>query len=192
MNTRVMAACDQSVSLLQRYCREQGDGLVQLAQHLAALFAADGQLLIAASANMQTIARQLASQFVFRLSFERPALPALCLGNDQILRQRMASAGRADQIMLRHYRAINSDNHLVLILSDGGDSGALSALAEEVQENGQKLALLCADRDHDELAGLDVGICIDLGTDSPPRRLELAQFSGHLLCELVEAELFGA
>ncbi len=191
MNPQIAASCEQSVTLLKQYCQEQGDDLVRLSQQLAALFAEGGQLLIAASGSLQATAQQIASHFAFRLSFERPALPAVCLGSDQILNQRMISGRRADQVLVRHYRAINSQNHLLLVLSDGSDADALEAVCEDVIENEQKIAVISFDCDKDSLTELEIGLCLNLGTDLLPRQIELVQFSGHLLCELVEGELFG-
>lgn len=192
MNQQIEASCEQSVKLLKRYCREENDNLIRLAQRLAALFAEGGQLLIAASGCLQPAAQLMASQFVFRLSFDRPALPAVCLGSDLVLNNRMLADGQAAQTLVRHYRAVNSANHMLLVLSDGSDSQGLQLLCEDVVDNEQAVAVISYDCSKDPLLqGDDVDLCLNLGTRSVPRLLELTQFSGHLLCELVESELFG-
>lgn len=191
MNQQIEASCDQSVKLLKRYCQEENDNLTRLAQRVAALFAEGGQLLIAASGCLQPTAQVMASQFVFRLSFERPALPAICLGSDQVLNNRMISDGQTTQRLVRHYRAINSQKHLLLVLSDGTEADGLELLCEDVIDNEQAVAVISFDSHKDPLVALDIDICLNLGTRSVPRQLELTQFSGHLLCELVESELFG-
>ncbi|MBN1956956.1 MAG: SIS domain-containing protein [Desulfuromonadales bacterium] len=191
MNQQIVATCNQAVQLLELYCQDQNDQLSRLAGKLAATFTEGGQLLIAANGCLQPVAQLMASQFVFRLSFKRPVLPTLCLGSDQILNNRIHADGQDEHLFVRHYRAINSQKHLLLLLNDGSDAAPLNALRDEVQEAEQEVALISFDCRKDPLMNKGIEICLNLGTSSVPRQIELAQFSGHLLCELVESELFG-
>lgn len=191
MDQKISAACRRLTELLDKFCCEQDKELVQLAKRIATLFAEGGQLLIAGNGILQPLAQQLANHFSYQLGFERPVLPAICLGSDAILNSRMVSAGKSDQFLVRHYRALNSQDHLVLLLNDGADSVALKKLCAEVAENEQTLALISFDTKNDPLNDGSVAVSLSLATNSPPRQIELAAFAGHLLCELVEAELFG-
>ncbi len=191
MKQKISAACSQTVALLEQFCREQDRELVRLSKQLAALFAEGGHLLIAGNGSLQLVAQQLASQFSFRLSFDRPVLPAIYLGSDSVLSGRMIEEGKSDQSLVRHYRALNSSQHLLLLFNDGSTPTALKNLRDEVVENGQKVALVSYDCNKDPLQGDSIETCLNLATNSTPRQLELAPFVGHLLCELVESELFG-
>jgi phosphoheptose isomerase len=191
MEQRITASCSQTVRSLEQFCQEQGDNLVRLARQLGVLFAEGGQLLIGANGSMQVLGQLLASDFVFRLDFDRPVLPAISLGSDGVLSGRMAGAGKTEQLLLQHYRALESQNHLLLILSDEADSSALRLVRDEVQEHEQPVALISNNCRSDALMNSDISIGISLGSQNSFRRLELCQFAGHLLCELVEQELFG-
>ncbi len=191
MNQRINTTCRQTVELFEQFCREQNNELIRLAKQLGTLFTEGGHLLIAGNGSLQPVAQQLASQFSFRLSFDRPVLPAVCLGSDPVLNSLMVGEGQFDQHLVRHYRALNTQQHLLLLLSDGSAASALKNLRDEVVENEQPIALISYDCLKDPLQNSDVKICLNLATNSAPRQLELAQFIGHLLCELVEAELFG-
>lgn len=191
MNQKISAACQQAVGLLETFCHDQDNELVLLAKRLGALFTEGGHLLIAGNGVLQPVAQQLASQFAYRLSFDRPVLPAICLGSDSVLHNRMLAADEAEQHLVRHYRALNSEQHRLLLFNDGSDAKALINLRDEVVENDQGVALISYDCLKDPLKSADVDICLNLSTNSIPRQLELSQFVGHILCELVEAELFG-
>ena len=191
MNQHIDATCKQTTKLLEQFCREQDKGLIQLAKQLSALFAEGGHLLIAGNGALQPMAQQLASQFAFQLNFERPGLPAICLGSDPLLSSQMMIAGQLEQHLVKHYRAINSQNHLLLILNDGSDTTALKNLRDEVIENGQPIALISHACDQDSLANKGIDHCLNLAAKTATRQLELTLFIGHLLCELVETELFG-
>ncbi|NOY12781.1 MAG: hypothetical protein GXP51_03570 [Deltaproteobacteria bacterium] len=191
MNQKVAASCSQIQGLLEDFCQQQGDELARLAQQLGALFTGGGQLLLAGGAAFQPVVQLLAGHFTYRLDFDRPALPAIALGSDPILTAVMANAGQQEQALVRHYRALNSDNHLLLLFNDGSASASLRALCDEVLDNERPVALLTADRQADPLCCDGLDICIDLGTALLPRQLEITLFAGQLLCELVESELFG-
>lgn len=191
MDQKIFAARQRATELLNQFCQEQDRELIRLAKRIATLFAEGGQLLVAGNGVLQPVAQQLASHFSFRLSFDRPALPAICLGSDTVLTGQMFSAGQFDQYLVRHYRTLNTQNHLVLILNDGGSTEELKQLCDEVVENDQPLALISCNSANDPLNAVAVEVALDLATSAPPRQIELAQFVGHLLCELVEAELFG-
>ncbi len=191
MNQQISEACRQTVALHEKFCQEQNEQMVALAKRLGGLFAEEGQLLLAGHGHMAAIAQLMAAQFAFRLAFDRPVLPALCLGSDPLLSARMMAEGQFEQHLVRHYRAVNSQHHLLLVCSDGSAAPELQALVEETLENEQTVVLLSGDCRKDPLFKDDLDVCIDLATDSMPRLLELAQFAGHLLCELVEKELFG-
>ena len=191
MDQKISAAGCRLTELLDKFCGEQNSDLTRLAKRIATLFAGGGQLLITGNGVLQPVAQQLASHFSFQLSFDRPVLPAICLGSDAVLNSRMLSTDQYDQYLVRHYRALNSPDHLVLLLNDGADPIALKNLCAEVIENEQAAALLSFDSKNDPLNNRPVEISLNLATTSPPRQIELAQFVGHLLCELVEAELFG-
>ena len=186
----ISAACRQTVGLFEKFSCEQNNELVQLAKRLGTLFAEGGQLLIAGNDSLQSVAQQLANQFSFRLSFDRPVLPAICLGNDPVLSHRMMATGQFDQHLVRHYRALNPQQHLLLLLNDGSTAAPLMNLRDEVIEDEQTVALISSDCQKDPLRSADVAICLNLATESVLRQIELTQFVGHLLCELVEAELF--
>ncbi|MCK5825766.1 MAG: SIS domain-containing protein [Desulfuromusa sp.] len=191
MDQRISTTCRQAVELCEKFCREQNNQLILLANQLGSLFTEGGHLLVAGNGPLQPVAQQLASQFSFRLGFDRPVLPAICLGSDPVLNGQMAAAGQFEQRLVRHYRALNTQQSLLLLLNDGSTAASLMSLRDEVIENEQAVVLISGDCQNDPLRSADVGICLDLATKVAPRQIELAQFVGHLLCELVEAELFG-
>lgn len=190
MNERILAVCQETLLLHEQFCQRRQEELMALAGRMAALFADEGQLLLAGHGPFFAIAQLLAAQLTFRLDFDRPVLPALCLGSDPLLTAQMVAAGQFPQHLVRHYRAVNSQEHLLLLFSDGSEAPELSALIEEAQDNEQPVFLFTANA-QDPLTEGDLDGCIELGTDSVPRMLELAQFGCHLLCELIEKELFG-
>jgi len=191
MEKKISASCSQLQALLDEFCHRQGDSLAQLAHQLAALFAGGGQLVLAGNAAFHPVIQLLAGHFTYRLGFDRPALPAIALGSDPTLVALMTNSGQGDQLLLRHYRALAGGKQHLLLFSDGTSSAALQALRDDVLDNEQPVALLSVSGADDALCRDGVELCLALATENRPRQIELALFAGQLLCELVEAELFG-
>jgi D-sedoheptulose 7-phosphate isomerase len=187
-----IAVCNEETQkVLAQFCSTQSAGMQSLARQIADLFSKGGQLLVAGGGQMQPLVQLLVSAFVFRLEFERPSLPAVAIGADAVLNARLFAAGLQDKFLVRHYQSLTSTESLVLMLSDGSFSPALEELRDEVIENDQPLALISSVGSEDSLNSPDCVVTLDLGTKHAARQQELALFVAHLLCELVEKELFG-
>lgn len=190
MNKRIPKTGIEIARLFEKFNNENSEKLQALATQMVSTFTGGGRLLIAASGSLQPIAQMTASHFTNRLGFDRPSLPAIALGADATLAASLARNDQQQLLLARHYRALGSNNHLLLLLSDGSADPQLTELIR-VAKDEQPLALLTPVKNDDaELTG-----CTELqlvaDTESPARLLELALFCSNLLCELVEAELFG-
>lgn len=190
MNKRIPKTGIEIARLFEKFNTENSERLQTLATQMVSTFTGGGRLLIAASGNLQPIAQMTASHFTNRLGFDRPSLPAVALGADPTLSASLARNNQQHLLLARHYNALGSSNHLLLLLSDGSADPQLTELIR-VAKDGQPLALLTPVKNDDaELTGCtDLQLLADTG--SPARFLELALFCSNLLCELVEAELFG-
>ena len=191
MKQRIAAAGSQVSQLVDQFNRTQAEEMVLFGKQVGALFSAGGQLLIAGQGPFLPLAQMLASHFTHRLGFDRPVLPAVALGSDPVLAAALAASDRPEQLLARHFRALCGTRQQLLLLSDGTDNPALRLLRDEVLENGFPVALLTPEPKDDPLCSEGVNICISLGSASRPRLLEMSLFVTNLLCEMVEAELFG-
>jgi len=190
MNKRIPKTGIEIARLFEKFNNENSEKLQTLATRMVSTFTGGGRLLIAASGSLQPIAQMTASHFTNRLGFDRPSLPAIALGADATLAASLARNNQQQLLLARHYRALGSNNHLLLILSDGSADPQLTELIR-VAKDEQPMALLTPAKNDDA----ELTSCTDLqlvaDTESSARLLELALFCSNLLCELVEAELFG-
>jgi hypothetical protein len=190
MDSRFAQSAVLHRELIKRFCDTQQVEVERLAGRVATLFADGGQLLMVGTGIFHPVAQLVATAFAYRLDFDRPALPAICLGSDSALAAAMASGGDYEQLFLRHYRALGSEKQLLLLFGNGAPNPALERLLDEMLENHQGVALFTGAGKKDPLYRDELEWCLDLATTSPGRQIELMQFAGHLLCELVEEELF--
>src|SRR6056297_1353169 len=101
MDSRFAQSTGQHRELIKRFCDTQQVEIVRLAGRIATLFADGGQLLMVGIGIFHPVAQLVATSFAYRLDFDRPALPAICLGSDSALAAAMASAGDYEQLFIR-------------------------------------------------------------------------------------------
>jgi len=190
MNSHMVQSAGLHRELIQRFCDTQQMEIERLARRMANLFTDGGQLLTVGVGVLHPVAQLVTTVFTYRLDFDRPALPAICLGSDSALAAAMASAGNYEQLFLRHYRALNGDKQLLLLFNNGSANSSLERLRDEMLENDQSIALFSGAGTKDPLYCDELEWCLDLATGLLARQIELMQFAGHVLCGLVEAELF--
>ncbi|WP_020677225.1 hypothetical protein [Geopsychrobacter electrodiphilus] len=190
MQDRLLNNCRIINSQIDDLAAKQGGTLIQISQQLAKIFARGGQLILAGNGPLQAVAQQLAIAFAHRLSFERPPLPAFALGVNPAFTAALLADQQPHEILGREYRSHSGNEHMLLIFNSEKPSPQISYLIEQIEEN--RILVLVGPEHNEGLAeGHPLALTLNLPGDSPARLAELALICGHLICELVEGELFG-
>ncbi len=190
MQERLTRSCQRISSLVAELADKQGESLIRIGHDLADIFTRGGQLILAGNGPLQAVAQQTATAFSHHLGFERPPLPAISLGCDPIFTAALLADRQPHEILAREYRLHNEREHMLLIFCTQQPSPQISHLLEQIEDS-RCLVIIgpenspAINRDRQPELGLR------LPGDSPARLAELGLICGHLLCELVEGELFG-
>ena len=186
---KINSAVAQQQALLDPFFTTHQEVLVGIAAHLTTTFQNGGRLFLAGSGPFAALAGLLGQQFLHRQTLERPPLPAVALTHDAGLATFLAAEELASQLLSRQLRALANDQDTLLLLAGTILSPADREALATARQIGCRTALICAT--HIELAEPVPELLLQLPTDSLPRLLEGALFAGHLLCALVEGDLFG-
>lgn len=147
-------------------------------------------LFFAGNGGSASDAQHIAGEMVSRFRFDRPGLAAVALSTDTAILTAIGNDYGYDQIFARQIAALGKPGDIMTLLSTSGNSPNVLAAAQMAKAcglivigmtggNGGKLAALC---DHALIAP----------SSTTPRIQECHLASYHLLCGLVEAEMFGA
>lgn len=166
----------------------QSAELVRLVGRLVEVFHGGGRLLVLGGGSLGGIAAVIANRFLYRLSLERPSLPAFSLGLDASLATVLARDGNSTQYFTRQLQGISSGGDLVLAFSELPFDDALQ---EGLQAARRLDCTTAAVLPRKAEPSDPPDFLFHLDTDSVARTTEGALFFGHLLCEMVEGELFG-
>jgi D-sedoheptulose 7-phosphate isomerase len=148
------------------------------------------KLLLAGNGGSAADAQHLAAELVNRFGFDRPGLYAIALTTDTSVLTSVGNDSGFENVFARQTAAIGDEGDVFMALSTSGNSkNLIEALkicrAKKIftiglsGSTGGKMADLC-------------DICIKVPSDDTPRIQEVHILAGHIICSLVEEELFGS
>lgn len=187
--TQVISALREGAELRNKLAQDCGRMIVEAASMMTNCLQSGGKLLFFGNGGSAADAQHLAAEFVGRFVRERRALPVIALTTDSSILTAVGNDYGFDQIFVRQIQAFGQPNDVAVGISTSGNSPNVIAALKEARERGLKTI---------GLAGKDGGVLADLAdlpiiVRSPnTARIQECHISiGHLLCELVDEELFG-
>lgn len=148
-----------------------------------------GKVMFAGNGGSAADAQHWAGELVSRFYFDRPGLPAIALTTDSSILTAIGNDYGFERVFSRQVEALGAPGDVFVAISTSGRSpnilaGIAAAKAKSMQVIGFS-GLTGGDmREH-----CDTCFCIP--STETPRIQEGHEFVGHLLCALIEKEMFG-
>ncbi|HEX8494368.1 MAG TPA: D-sedoheptulose 7-phosphate isomerase [Pyrinomonadaceae bacterium] len=191
MSDHISAIVAASLDVKQRYFAEHTDEVKRAATMIAEAFKSGGKLLIFGNGGSSCDAQHIAGEFVNRFQHQsRRALPALALSTDGGVLTCIANDTGFEQVFARQVEAFGTRGDLCLAITTSGNSPNIIAAIEQAQALGLKVVGLLG-RDGGRARQL-CDLALVVPSDDTQRIQETHNLIGHILCELVERELFPA
>jgi D-sedoheptulose 7-phosphate isomerase len=148
------------------------------------------KLLIAGNGGSAADAQHIAAELVNRFGFDRPGLNAIALTTDTSILTSVGNDSGFEKIFARQADALGNEGDVFIALSTSGNSGNLIEALKICRgkkivtigltgSTGGKMADLC-------------DICIKIPSNDTPRIQEVHILIEHIICSIVEEELFGS
>ena len=148
------------------------------------------KLLLAGNGGSAADAQHIAAELVNRFSFDRPGLNAIALTTDTSIITSVGNDSGFEQVFARQVNALGCEGDIFIALSTSGNSENLIEALKICKANniltigltgetGGKMADIC-------------DICIRVPSIDTPRIQEVHILIGHIMCSIVEEELFGS
>jgi len=181
----------ESVQLKNRVAEELSEKIIEVAQALARCIKDGGKILLCGNGGSAADAQHLAGELVVRLSsdYTRSALPAITLSSNDYVLTACANDFGFEQVFSRQIEALGKPEDVLLCISTSGNSPNLIKAAEKAKEKKMKTLGLLG-KDGGKLNSLS-DLSIIVPSDNTPRIQETHICVCHILCELIEKELFG-
>ena len=189
MKDRTIQAFDESADVKRRFVRDHAERIVQVAHLIAGAFRDGRKVLLFGNGGSATDASHLAAEFVGRYHRDRKPLPAIALGTDMAAITCIANDYAYEEIFARQIRAHGQKGDVAIAISTSGNSpNVLKGV--EVARTGGLATIGWTGHAGGKLAPL-VEYPFIVPSAVTARIQECHMTLGHVLCELIEEDLFG-
>ncbi|MEV8521846.1 D-sedoheptulose 7-phosphate isomerase [Dyella marensis] len=181
----------KSIALLQTMSGDEAlHGQVQQVLELSVQALKSGnKLLFAGNGGSAADAQHWAGELVSRFYFDRPGLPAIALTTDTSILTAIGNDYGYDYVFARQVEALGQAGDVLFAISTSGNSKNIVRAIDAARTKGLKvvgftgqgggaMAVLC-------------DVCFRVPSPETPRIQEGHEALGHLICALIEQEIFG-
>ncbi|MHB1897473.1 MAG: D-sedoheptulose-7-phosphate isomerase [Metallibacterium sp.] len=192
LSARIADAFGKSLGVLQHMAQDAALR-AQVADAVGLAVAAlrtGNKLLFAGNGGSAADAQHWAGELVSRFYFDRPGLSAIALTTDTSILTAIGNDYGYDYVFARQIEALAHAGDVFFAISTSGNSKNILRAIEAARargvrtigftgQSGGAMAEHCA-------------LCFKVPSDETPRIQEGHEFIGHLLCGLIEHEMFGS
>jgi len=188
MKERAIKAFEESADVKRRFVHAHADRIVQVAHVIAGAFRDGRKVLLFGNGGSSTDASHIAAEFVGRYLRERRPLPAIALGTDMAAVTCISNDYDFTEVFARQVKAHGQKGDVVIAISTSGNSPNVLKGLDAARE----LALTTigwTDGKGGKLAEAVEYLFVVPSTVTA--RIQESHITlGHVLCELIEEELF--
>ena len=160
----------------------------ELAKRCVLLYKGQNKTILAGNGGSAADAQHIVAELVGRYGFDRPSIPSLALTTDTSNLTAIGNDYGYDKVFSRQLEGMGQDGDLFIGISTSGNSQNLIN-AFEVAKNKNIFTVALVGKDGGEMAKI-ADIALVIPSDSTPRIQESHILIGHILCDIIEKEIF--
>lgn len=189
---RVLQQFDTSLDILQQTRDTLTVSAAIASETLMQCLLNDGKILCCGNGGNAGAAQHFAAKMLNRFERERPALPAIALSADTATLTAIANEYSYNEIFSKQIRALGQPGDLLLALTTSGQSGNIVQAIQAAHDRDMKVIALTG-KDGGDVARilLEEDVEIRVPSDNATRIQEMHLLILHILCDLVDNQLFG-
>lgn len=146
------------------------------------------KILFAGNGGSAADAQHWAGELVSRFYYDRPGLPAIALTTDTSILTAIGNDYGYDYTFARQIEALGQEGDVFIAISTSGRSKNIMCAIEASDARGIHVIGFTGNAGGDMLERCR--ICFRIPSDETPRIQEGHEFVGHLLCALIESQMF--
>lgn len=188
MTNQISAIVADSLEVKRHFFDAHAADVERTAQLIAAAFKANGKLLVFGNGGSAADAQHIAGELVNRFLQQRRALPAIALTTDGGVLTCIGNDTGFENIFARQIEALGTKGDVCLAISTSGTSPNVIAACEQARRHGMTVIGLLGRGGGTVAALCDLALIVP--SDDTQRIQETHNLIGHIVCELIEGELF--
>jgi D-sedoheptulose 7-phosphate isomerase len=180
----------ESVELKERVKEELAEKMIEVGKALAECIKSGGKILLCGNGGSAADAQHFAGELVVRLTsdYTRMAIPAITLSSDNFILTACANDFGFEQVFSRQIEALGKPEDVLVCISTSGNSPNLIKAAQKAKEKKMKTVGLLGGDGGKLKKFTDLSLIVP--SHATPRIQETHICICHILCELIEKELF--
>ena len=191
MRQYIQDELSKSLSVLELLARDEHITHVveRIAQVCCDALRAGNKILFAGNGGSAADAQHLAGELVSRFNFDRPGLAAFALTTDTSVLTAIGNDYGYDRVFARQLNAVGASGDVFFAISTSGRSPSILRALEEGRSKRIVTVGMTGKTGGDMLPLCDY--CIRIPVAETPKIQEGHIVLGHIICGLIERELFG-
>ena len=181
----IQQSIDLKTSLLQH--PDLLERINQVSNRCLEVFAAGNRFLIAGNGGSAADAQHIATEFVCRFNFDRPGLPAMALAANYSMITAAGNDYGFEEVFAREIEANGREGDIFVGISTSGNSGNILKAIEACKQKGIYSVGLAGEGGAIQQSA---DICLSVPSSCTPRIQECHILIGHIICEIVENNMF--
>ena len=189
MRELVRRELEESASIKRMMAENLADTIVEAAQVIINAYKAGKKVLLIGNGGSAADAQHIAGELIGRLKIERDAMPAIALTTNPSVLTALANDHGYDTVFSRQIEALASAGDVLIAITTSGTSPNVVAAIKTAKSRGITVIALTGSSGGklNNLADLTIMV----PSDNTQRIQEAHITVGHIICHLVEKELFG-
>ena len=187
IKNQILASIETKQKILQNELLLESIGAV--AKACVKLYKRGHKTILAGNGGSAADAQHIAAELVGRYGFDRPSIPSLALTTDTSNLTAIGNDYGYDQVFSRQLEGMGQEGDLFIGISTSGNStNVINAFKSAKNKAITTVALV--GRDGGEMARL-ADMALIVPSNETPRIQESHILIGHMICDIIEKELFG-
>lgn len=184
----ILRLVGESIRIKAEFFQNNADQISQTADLIAAAFRQGRKMLLFGNGGSAADAQHIAAEFVGRFVPERTPLPALSLATDGSVVTALGNDYGYEMVFARQLQALGNAGDVAVAISTSGNSPNVLAALKAARAK-QMLTIAFTGEDGGKLMG-QAEVLLRVPSKETPRIQETHIALGHILCELVDRQLF--
>ncbi len=188
MKEKIAEIIKESIRVKQELSKTQVDKIFEVVQLILSRLRNGGKVILFGDGGSAADSQHIAAELIGRFKLERPPLPAVALTTNTSTLTALANDYGFEHTFARQIEGLGKEGDIAIAISTSGNSpNVIAAIAKAKEMKIDTVGL--AGGDGGKLSEI-VDIAVVVPSASTPRIQEAHITIGHIISELVEAELF--
>jgi D-sedoheptulose 7-phosphate isomerase len=188
MIDRIQQIARESIEAKRAFFDSHSGEVARAARLIIKAIQSGGKLLIFGNGGSAADAQHIAAELVNRLSYDRPPIAAIALTTDTSILTSVGNDSTFDDLFERQLRALGRAGDVAIAISTSGNSPNVLRAVDAARELGIATVGLAGRKGGRLAEAVDLALIVE--SESTQRIQETHITIGHILCEMIEEEIF--